>query len=132
MKIKSIAAVLGTLILSLALGTFAIISINNIDRSSQKAVAANNNTNVNYLATPKYMKTISVQKLIARGYSFATIAVDPDTKCEYYVSNTLPKQESYAMNDDHPNSIATATSWQERKTADNKIVVYKGNIDKLK
>lgn len=75
------------------------------------------------------MKTVSVQKLIAKGYSFTTIAVDPETKCEYFVSNTLSEQDAWGKG---ANSIAIATSWKERKTPNSKIATYNGDVNKLK
>ena len=87
-----------------------------------------NGGNEKYLSTPKYMKTTSVQKLIAKGYSFSTIAVDPNTKCEYFVSNTIPVKYNFNGSD----TIATATTWKRRETADGKIVTYQGHINKLK
>ena len=93
-----------------------------------EAKADFNGVNKNYLSTPKYMKTPSVQKLIAKGYSFSTIAVDPNTKCEYFVSNTIPVKYNFNGSD----TIATATTWKRRETADGKIVTYQGHINKLK
>lgn len=74
---------------------------------------------------PKYITTDYANALISQGKSFSAIAVDPQTKCEYFVN-------ANGIYNNTEGAIATKSTWQPRYTKDRQIVTYSGNVNALK
>lgn len=106
------------LIILLSMCTFLMSGCANSDTK----LTSNNGAAILKVQTKKYITTEYAQKLIKDGYSFSSIAVDPDTKCEYYVSNSILHYDG---------RLTLSTTWHERKNNNNQIVTYKGNTNTL-
>lgn len=81
---------------------------------------------VGLVKLPKYITTDYANTLISQGRSFSAIAVDPQTKCEYFVNANV------IYNNIDGGTIATKSTWQPRYTKDRQIVTYSGNVNALK
>ena len=81
---------------------------------------------VGLVKLPKYITTDYANTLISQGKSFSAIAVDPQTKCEYFVN------ANGIYNNIDSGAIATKSTWQPRYTKDRQIVTYSGNVNALK
>lgn len=106
------------LIILLSMCTFLISGC----ASSDTKPTSDNGASILKVQTKKYITTEYAQKLIKEGYSFSSIAVDPDTKCEYYVSNSILHYDG---------RLTLSTTWHERKNSNGKIVTYNGNTNTL-
>lgn len=80
---------------------------------------------VGLVKLPKYITTDYANTLISQGRSFSAIAVDPQTKCEYFVNANV-------IYNNTGGTIATKSTWQPRYTKDRQIVTYSGNVNALK
>lgn len=80
---------------------------------------------VGLVKLPKYITTDYANTLISQGRSFSAIAVDPQTKCEYFVNANV-------IYNNTEGAIATKSTWQPRYTKDRQIVTYSGNVNALK
>lgn len=81
---------------------------------------------VGLVKLPKYITTDYANTLISQGKSFSAIAVDPQTKCEYFVN------ANGIYNNYDGGAIATKSTWQPRYTKDRQIVTYSGSVNALK
>lgn len=80
---------------------------------------------VGLVKLPKYITTDYANALISQGKSFSAIAVDPQTKCEYFVN-------ANGIYNNTEGAVATKSTWQPRYTKDRQIVTYSGNVNALK